>query len=348
MTRSKIHGVAEMLRLECAEKLRMLDRAYACRSGTQDSAIRLQILANVDEHIPYLIAAIRIGEPRLFALYANWAKRRPSRHELSKADIEFEFKLLETLMVKHLSESDHDTLRACIAAGIEEAFEPAHDFEHCSSAMSALMLRYTAALLDANRDEAAKIVSDAIETGTALADIYLGIFQESQYEIGRLWLRNKLSVAQEHYCTAITQMIMAQLYPRLMTGKQNGKTVITTCVNEEQHEVGIRMVADLLELEGFNTLHVGANCPRADLVKLIDVRQADIVAISATMTYHLPDVKQIIAEIRKAKFKKQPCIMVGGYPFNQIPLLWRQVGADASAPDAAEAALAAKSLAGVD
>jgi methanogenic corrinoid protein MtbC1 len=74
-----------------------------------------------------------------------------------------------------------------------------------------LAARYLDFLLRGQRQAALELVQDAIRTGTGIREIWLRVFQDSQYEVGRLWQSNKISIAQEHYCTAATQMIMAQL-----------------------------------------------------------------------------------------------------------------------------------------
>jgi len=56
---------------------------------------------------------------------------------------------------------------------------------------------------------------------------------------------NEVSVAQEHYCTAATQLIMSQLYPHIFAGEKTERTLIATCVAGDLHEIGIRMVSDL-------------------------------------------------------------------------------------------------------
>jgi MerR family transcriptional regulator, light-induced transcriptional regulator len=66
-------------------------------------------------------------------------------------------------------------------------------------------------------------------------------------------------------------------------------------------------------------------------------REVDMLALSATMTYHVPVVERVIADIRHAPGVQPAKIMVGGYPFNIAPELWRRIGADAWAPDAAQA-----------
>jgi methanogenic corrinoid protein MtbC1 len=69
-----------------------------------------------------------------------------------------------------------------------------------------------------------------------------------------------------------------------------------------------------------------------------------VLALSATMSFHVPVVERLIAEIRDAEGVCPTKIMVGGYPFNIAPELWRRIGADAWAPDAAEAIAVADRL----
>ena len=62
------------------------------------------------------------------------------------------------------------------------------------------------------------------------------------------------------------------------------------------------------------------------------------------MSFHVPAVERLISDIRDAQGICPAKIMVGGYPFNIAPELWRRIGADAWAPDAAEAIAVADRL----
>ena len=79
----------------------------------------------------------------------------------------------------------------------------------------------------------------------SIKKIYMDIFQKVQYQIGILWENNEINEAHEHFCTATTQLIMARLYPYILKGNQKGKKVVATCVSNELHEIGIRMVGHL-------------------------------------------------------------------------------------------------------
>jgi len=64
-------------------------------------------------------------------------------------------------------------------------------------------------------------------------------------------------------------------------------------------------------------------------------RAPHVLAISATMSFHAQGVAELIAATRAAG--NPPRILVGGPPFNSLPGLWKDVGADGYAPDAAGA-----------
>ena len=105
------------------------------------------------------------------------------------------------------------------------------------------------------------MILQAVEQGSPVKDIYQRVFQPTQHEIGRLWQTNQISVAQEHYCTAATQLAMAQLYPYTFSAERSGRRLVAACVSGELHEIGARIVADLFEMAGWDTYYLGANTP---------------------------------------------------------------------------------------
>jgi methanogenic corrinoid protein MtbC1 len=207
-----------------------------------------------------------------------------------------------------------------------------------------LARQYLDALLRAERHTANQLIREAVEAGTSLKDIYLDVFQRTQHEIGRLWQVNQITVAQEHYCTAATQLIMAQLYPYIFSTERTHRKLIVACVSDELHEIGLRILSDFFEMEGWDTFYLGANTPTQSIIKMVADHRPDLLAISATMTFHVQRVAELIAAVRSAGVGQSLKIIVGGYPFNIEPGLWRQVGADGSAPDAPAAVALANQL----
>ena len=200
-----------------------------------------------------------------------------------------------------------------------------------------LALEYTRALLSGERHIASKLVIDVVQDSDDVKAIYLHVFQTTQREIGRLWQTGQISVAQEHYCTAATQMIMSQLYPYIFTNEKIGRSLVATCVGGELHEVGIRMVADFFEIEGWDTYYLGANAPAKSILTTIEEQEADVVGISTTMFFNVAAVGELISILRASTVSQNVKILVGGYPFLISQELWKQVGADGFAQDAQSA-----------
>jgi methanogenic corrinoid protein MtbC1 len=199
-----------------------------------------------------------------------------------------------------------------------------------------LARRYFDLLVGGDRHGASMLILGAVRDGVKIRDIYLHVFQRTQREIGRRWQMNEMTVAEEHFCSAVTQLIMSQLYPQIFATPRIGKRLVATCIGGDLHEIGVRMVADFFEMDGWDTYYLGANTPLDGIVEAVIARHADVLAISATMTYHVPAVAEVVRSVRQRNGRELR-ILVGGYPFCIDAQLWRRVGADGFASDASEA-----------
>lgn len=216
---------------------------------------------------------------------------------------------------------------------------------------SAIAHAYLDALMRADRESARTIIAHAQESGIEIRDLYLNVFQPVLREIGRLWQIGKVSIAREHYMTAATRDIIAGLHEQVISSGRNVKrrerTLVGACAEEELHEIGIHMVTDLFEMDGWDTYFIGANTPAQSLLQTIVDMNADVVAISSTMPFHIPVVYYLIRSLRADPRTAKARVIVGGYPFNIVPDLWMQIGAEAYAGSADEAVAIANRLTSV-
>ncbi|HEX2569473.1 MAG TPA: cobalamin-dependent protein [Polyangia bacterium] len=204
---------------------------------------------------------------------------------------------------------------------------------------AALIDRFVTAQLAGNRREAIRLVTDGLGEGGAqrlsFEELYLEVIQAAQYRIGELWLANEVTIAQEHLATAIAQLALSHLYPRLPRAARLGKRVVLACVEGELHERGPRIMSDFLEMGGFDVDYLGANVPTESLVKMVTGRPPDLLALSATLSFHLPALRQAVSEVRKAMGRRVP-IAVGGHAFSGSPDVPRALDVDIYARDAKE------------
>ena len=298
-------------------------------------------------HLSYLADALVASSPSLFSDYLAWAKVMLGARGVPAADLSRNLSVMREVVREHVTPEAWPVVQQFFDEGLQRL--PAMPEELPTLLADAaphadLARRFLRLLLGGERHAAGRLIHEAVDSGVALKDVYLHVFQASQREIGRLWQMNQLSVAQEHYCTAATQLVMSQLYPRLFRTEKQGRRVVATSVAGELHEIGARIITDFFEMEGWDTYYLGANCPTADILKTLSERKPDLLAVSATMTFHVRAVEELVGRVRASEEFRGVKIMVGGYPFNVEPDLWKRVGADAYAADAAEAAARAGSL----
>ena len=199
--------------------------------------------------------------------------------------------------------------------------------------------RYLAAVLAGSRRQAMDVVDQAVQAGIGIRPLYLEVFQPVMREIGRLWQENRITVADEHLATAITQAAMSRLYDQLFAaGAPPGRLLVAACADQERHELGLRMICDVLEMEGWDTVFLGASVPVEDLVRMVVDRRPQVVALSASITPHVARVREAVAAIRAALPEHGPMIVVGGRAFDHDSALAERLGADLTARDAVEVA----------
>lgn len=179
---------------------------------------------------------------------------------------------------------------------------------------------YLGNLLEGCSAECVRLVTKLYEQGVAVPDIYLHLFQKSLYEVGHLWETNRISVAVEHIATAITEYGMSLLRPHLLGDADPHRQMIMACVSQEYHQIGARMVADICEHLGWNSIFIGANTPDDALVDMVIQERPALVGLSAALYANLPRVMKVIRAIKD----KNPdqAIMVGGQAFGHGAAGW--------------------------
>ena len=303
---------------------------------------RAKSIEDAGYHLRYLAEALASENAQFFVDYVGWAKIMLAKRGVWAEDFLFHLQCMKDAIPEYVAPdlaSEATRIIADALAGFSTLAEDVETFIDPSKPHAALANHYVQSLLRGERQHASRLILESVANGIGVRDIYLYVFQPSQYEIGRLWQTNQISVAQEHYCTAATQLIMSQLYPYIFATEKSGGRLVATCVSGDLHELGVRMVADFFEMAGWDTYFLGANTPITAVVQAVIERKATVLGISATMTYHVRTVAEMIAAVRASPACAGVRILVGGFPFNLDPELWRKVGADGHAPDA-DAAIA--------
>ena len=191
---------------------------------------------------------------------------------------------------------------------------------------------YMNCLFKKDTRSAIQLIRRFVEQGIALDDIYVEILSESMKRVGELWHTAEITVDTEHYCTSVTQMAMAQMYDLLFDGERKNRTILSVCPGMELHEMGARIVTDLFENHGWDSIFLSAAVPVDYILESVRENHPDLVTLSVSMPQHLMDCEKAVREI-KQEFPDIK-IAVGGKAFESTNDIWKKWPVDIYTTDA--------------
>lgn len=184
-------------------------------------------------------------------------------------------------------------------------------------------------LITGDHKQAQSFIAERVADRPSLIEVYDALIRPSMYEVGRLWEENHISVAHEHLATSIVLRIITSFYGGLVYTEPTKGSIIVSASANEFHEIGARMVADMLEMDGWDVSYLGANTPIQDMLSMLETVKPDILCLSVTMVFNLPRVQELIQAVRKESTFDAIHIMVGGHAVSLSGSSLDSLGADA-------------------
>lgn len=323
--------------LACAITEALLERQ---QQQTERFQLDYQTLLGYAHHdLSKLFFSIVTQRPKLFADYIVWQRTMLEQREVPLFVVRENLTIFRNTILQNAPEYYHPYIELPIMAGMAELDKQLilpNSFIHKGAPEADIAQQYLDLLLAGERSGALEYIQQELDKDLALESLFLNVIQPVQHEVGRLWQINEINVAQEHFCTSTTQMLMAQLYPRVHSTSRTGKRVVSACIGNELHDIGIQIVTNFFEINGWDTYYIGANTPLPSIVQILKEQQVDLLAISVTMTPYLLMAKNLLDFLRTTEMK-DTLVIVGGNAFNQTPNYWRQINANGFATNASRA-----------
>lgn len=293
-----------------------------------------------------LAAAVLAGSPEVFGTQMAWSKTAFRARGVPVDDLRASLDTLHEVLNHETPPDDRGELaryfQAAWSALIATPDEPPPRVS-VRTPEGELAARYVATVLEGDRLAACDLVMNAVRGGLSAVSAYLSVLAPAQQELGRLWHLNELTVAEEHFATATTVMLMSQIMSVAPRRPRDGRIALAACVQGNTHDIGIRMVADLLEMDGWRAIPLGADVPTDELPEAAAMFGAHLAALSVSMPTQFQEAQDTIAGLRQ----RGPAglrILVGGGGFLGAGEVWRRWGADGWAATAADAPMEASRL----
>jgi len=115
--------------------------------------------------------------------------------------------------------------------------------------------------------------------------------------------------------------------------KKLGRVVIGT-VRGDLHDIGKNIVVMMLEAAGFEVIDLGADVPPEKFIEAVRQHGPNIVAMSALLTVTMPEMRNVIEELKKAGLRDKVKVIVGGAPVTEEYA--KSIGADGYGETAVE------------
>lgn len=145
--------------------------------------------------------------------------------------------------------------------------------------------------------------------------VFYDALKETMYYVGDLWEENVISVADEHIASHVCKNLLAykcfhsiKHAPEILSFRK--KKAMFFCVEGEEHDLGIHMVSNYFQENGWETKCLGANLPLVHAMDFAEKFRPEVIGLSVNIAYNLPAVKKYIEALEELPFG--PAILVGG------------------------------------
>ena len=294
---------------------------------------RARCVEDSEYHLEFLIAALNANSVGQFVDYCGWAKILLSHRRIDVSHLIDNLKHLRSVLRKRLSKGQFAVVAECMQAGLDalpglptdlpRRIAPERPYSDVANS-------YLNALLKFDCQAASDIVLRASSKGASVKDVYRHIITPAQQEIGRLWQLGKLTVAHEHYCTAATEIVMAELFRHLVpSGPSRDQLLMCFCVEGERHCIALKMFSDLMALERWQVRYIGQDTPTSSAIQFIKQEKPTVVAVSVTFAKNVRALAALVREIRADRDCSGVKVIIGGASASVE--LCKRVGADSYA-----------------
>ncbi len=294
-----------------------------------------------------LAQAVSVRSAELFAHSMRWTRDSFRLRGVEEADFLVNASCMRDVLETELPPAISRTALEFVDLAVQALRSTSAESEVANEpdpAHRTVVLEYLEAVLAGDRRRAESLILSRCDTGISVPEIYEGILAPAQARLGWMWHQGEITVADEHFGSATTQAIMSLLRPHFQRAASNGRTIVATSTPGDLHEIGLRMVADLFEIDGWNVAYLGANTPIGDVLELLQRRHAELLALSVSTALTLRDAGDLIDAVHRNASLAKTKVLVGGPPFKSVEGLWRELGADGCAFSATEAVKLGNSL----
>ncbi|MBP2029792.1 monomethylamine corrinoid protein [Methanohalophilus levihalophilus] len=193
-------------------------------------------------------------------------------------------------------------------------------------------------IITQNIDGCVAAVNEALDSGMSAFDV-VSALSAGMKVVGDKFEAAELYLPQIMMSAKAMKNAMEILDPLLAEGAgERVGTVIKFVQEGDIHDIGHRLVATMLGANGFEVIDLGVDVPNEKVVEEVAKHKGEKLMISgsALMTTSMLGQKDVVRLLKEEGLRDSVKVMFGGAPVTDSWI--EEIGADATAENAAEAA----------
>lgn len=289
---------------------------------------------DLGSHLDQPAAALQPGDPDVFNAYLRWLYDVMASRCLAVGHTADALRTVHDWVGCNVNHPRTGDVLTLLEQGIATLEQATRGTALVVPEPTAPVRAMSGALLAGQRGDAESQVLGAMAGGARLVDVSVDLLQPALYQVGLLWQQNRISVAQEHLATAITQTAMAAGFVAAELAPPNDRSAAFACIEGNLHAVGLRMVSDAFEVAGWDVSFLGASVPSEALLAFCGEQRPEVLGLSVSLAPQLPVLRELIGRLRAELGNAAPQVLVGGQLVNRLGAAVRGIGADAWFSDA--------------
>jgi len=203
--------------------------------------------------------------------------------------------------------------------------------------------KLTEAISTGDAKAAVAITQQALAENTDPQELVAKYMIPAMDEMGRRFETGDCFVPELLISARAMKASLALIRPLLAArGAESAGRILIGTIKGDLHDIGKNLVASMLEGAGFDVVDMGVDVGPERILAALQVKKADVVALSALLTTTMPYMRTVIDELKKAGVREQIKVIVGGAPVTQR--FADEIGADGYSDNANGAVSLARRL----
>jgi methanogenic corrinoid protein MtbC1 len=162
--------------------------------------------------------------------------------------------------------------------------------------------------------EASSLIDRATALGMRPVEVLIGLMAPLLYEVGEMWARNEVTIADEHRFTALCRSLVAVVAEKVRPpGPTRRPDLLLMNAAGNDHSLGLEIAALWLAAHGKTSELLAPGLRPDQVIDILERTGARTLGLSISLPEQLDSVLELVSAIQSSRLAQKPRILLGGF-----------------------------------